>query len=655
MTSRLPFFYPASCGRGRTPCFCLFFSPDSETPHFLLFSLFLLSRSLSLSLSLSLPLLPQCRAPLSAANASVCFQSMSDSLLLADLDWGAGRGRRKTSLLSKRRQAQPEEQEDAFLRHRRNTEAWAAECEKKRRQRRKAMLLDLGLDVEDAGRSPAATVASAQGRTSQRRDEERETEQQRELRINAGDSCGDADEGDDVVICLTEHAVTEKRRMRNSTAVSSLFSEAETFTCEDGDSEAEETLHASASAASPFSPPRDERVGKERGSHAGHCETDDVPTNGADRAVRTRQSNAKASAWSASFRRLSTSTAEDVSRIFSSEQHLEVSLASAVPTSSDRMRRAAEEGGRRGTRTARRRGNKPDRWRQTDAEGAAFSVAPQSSSRSPDAEVRPGAQGSGECGGKTEEKQGRKKLRDGGDGGKGSQRRYAEKRGRRRDLFKAQEEEDPFAEEGEEERQRRLQEEQRREREAREAAEQAQATIEAVNQIWATQMSELGMREKEEEQVQQHAERFLKRHRFLVSQSTPQGENMNGRSGCLDLLAEQHRNSEMYAERLRLKLAIFEAGRDAPASCLSSSPLEEQGPSSSSRHKSSLPSQALVGSDQKFGFLAETVGKLRGLAPCCRAAIRCEVDGDSCDPETRFGEKTTKERAHKGSCTSVAR
>ncbi|KEP61206.1 UNVERIFIED_CONTAM: hypothetical protein HHA_301460 [Hammondia hammondi] len=563
---------------------------------------------------------------------------MSDSLLLAGLDWRAGGGRRKTRLLSKRRQAQPEEQEDAFLRHRRNTEAWVAECEKKRRQRRRAMLLDLGLDVEDAGRSPAARVASTQGRASQRREEEREMEQQRELRINRGDPCGNGNEGDDGVICLTDHAVTEKRRMRNSEAVSSLFSEAETSSCE-GDSEAEETLHASASAASPFSPPsRDEHVGKERETHAGNCETEDRQSNGADRALPTRQSNAKASAWSAPFRRLSTNTAEEVPRIFTSEQQLEVSLASAVPTSTGRMRRSAGEGERRRTRTARRQGNKPERS-QVEAEGASFPVAPQSSSLSPVAETRRGVRGRGECGGRTEEEQGGKKSSDGGDGAKGSQRRYAEKRGRRRDLLRAQEEEDPFAEEGEDERQRRLEEEKRREREAREAAEQAQATIEAVNRIWATQMSELGMRDKEEEQVQQHAERFLKRHQFLVSQSTPQGEHTNGRSGCLDLLAEQHGNSEMYAERLRLKLAVFEAGPDVPVSCLSSSPLEEQGPSSSSRHKSSLPSQVLVGSDQKFGFLAETVGKLRGLAPCCRAAIRCEVDGDSCDPDTLFGDE----------------
>ncbi|CBZ50733.1 conserved hypothetical protein [Neospora caninum Liverpool] len=168
----------------------------------------------------------------------------------------------------------------------------------------------------------------------------------------------------------------------------------------------------------------------------------------------------------------------------------------------------------------------------------------------------------------------------------------------RRALSKKEEEEDPFAEEGEDERQRRLEEEECREREAREADKQ----IEAVNKIWASQMSELGIWEKEEEQVQQHAEQFLKRRQFLCSQGTPQGDSAEKHSTCLDLVAEQPGDSETYEERLRLRLAVFEAGPDLLPSSVSASPPEESGHSFASRNRRSLPSQILVGTKLLEGF-----------------------------------------------------
>nr|CEL65345.1 TPA: hypothetical protein BN1204_012000 [Neospora caninum Liverpool] len=542
------------------------------------------------------------------AGSPVSSLRVNEPLLLSLPAWLSGGARGKATLLSKRRHEQPDGQEATLRRHRRNTKAWVAECEKKRRRRRKEMLHELGLDVEDAGRSHEEGATSENNMQNERRDEERASGKLRDPRIDLVESCEDENQEEDVLIRLAADPVVGGRRKRGPTCGSSLFPESEAYSC-DGEGETEERfsiLSIPRSVASPFAGfCGGGDAGREGETHAGNREAEGAyeAAEGARPALSPPQSNGEGWTRSPPVRRLWTSAAYGVARNFSSEP-LEGDFAPERSTGTRPRRGCAEKGERRRVQSCGHRGNKAETG-QVEADSAHVSVAAQSSSLFADDKTSPRGRG-----------RGRERRRDGwertkedvgngrqtlsrGEAGKAAGRRLTtRKRTMRRALSKKEEEEDPFAEEGEDERQRRLEEEECREREAREADKQ----IEAVNKIWASQMSELGIWEKEEEQVQQHAEQFLKRRQFLCSQGTPQGDSAEKHSTCLDLVAEQPGDSETYEERLRLRLAVFEAGPDLLPSSVSASPPEESGHSFASRNRRSLPSQILVGTKLLEGF-----------------------------------------------------
>ncbi|PFH32279.1 hypothetical protein BESB_015970 [Besnoitia besnoiti] len=548
---------------------------------------------------------------------------------------GAAGGRKGTAAKKRTRGAGADPRGDAFQ-HRKTTQAWLRERERKRQKRRHAMLAELGLvDTEESAQTTAAFSTR-----------------------DAADGGRRAAPSEQVCAMRSTHPPEDVQERKEGAAPVLRKVKANQLS---SDEECESPRAHSLTRLSPSSFFADE---------ARATAVAAAPTwRSALRQLWAHARSEFSAACNASSAREAPSRAAPVAqadRSDAAETDAQTGTAPApLSLSSDTAPSAdeGERGGSRGRGRARRKGTRSRRQGEGDARG--------------------------------EREEGRGRLL-----GAGRARIPAKKGGvRRSPPTEETREEDLFAEEGEEERQRRLAEEARRERESREADKQAQDTIEAVNKIWAMQMSEVNLREKEEEAVQEDALQFLRRKQLLLSQNTPPRSGGGGdddsayvlsaslqhllglssrsassverqrsiscfafcslalkpraaanlHRACLNLLADQREPAEAYDEELRLKLAVWDDSLDAPppvpasslpgfASLFSFSPAEKTSPPRVS--KKPLPSRVIVGCRQRFGTLAEALGKLRGLPPCCRAAIRCEVDGDVCTHDTVFGDES---------------